>query len=587
VGTDRLATTHRALAAGALLGAATFTHYMSGYAATAGMGLLTLWYVLARRLRGDAWRPRVLLVFPAVLVACALLFADFVYALAAGSALHDLPLLEWVAPQAALATVREVIIPALPVLLIPLARRLVSGELRGLLPAAFPLVVLAAAWLATPASMLPWLLLLLAASLACVRMQGEIRPAQWLPVLGWFLLTLACGPDSLRPWGLDLSVLIPFSGSLGWAKLAAFSRLLVFAWLGLLVVEGLAPVKTTTAQTATAPEEPARAAPRIVAGALAILGLAIPLALSLSAHLDTHGARSFVGWMRDTDRASTRALLDRMEAVAAQTPGSGYLLVEDSLHHPEGSGLTGRHIPHGHLPYLVAQAAGRPVLGGAVTTRWVTHPHAHTSRGQLLCEDFEAVEREPGPVLDRLRALGISDVLAHSPALVRSLQRYPAAREVDSEAGLVHFTMEHYRPVLTGADGGFIEGAGLRWLPDGVGITLPGDTREARLRLVLSPFLGCEIVAADGPARCRLSSWDDGEEVFSGCRVTRPADIRTTVPWIRIEVETSAGGPVRLRLRNRPSWIPFLIMLAAWAAALTGRLWWLRRVLGRDPGGRE
>jgi hypothetical protein len=526
------------LSAAALLGAATFCHTMRGYAAAACGALLTVMYLLARKLNRGEWSWWSLLVLPAVVLAAGLLFFDFFFVfLSLAGSHHDLPLLGWQVPGGALLTVREVVIPALPILLIPLGRMLFASTRSRpeLARALLPLLVLVGVVAATPGSLLPWFLVVLLAALAVSRMEKEFSARHWLPVAAFFLWLLSCGPDSLQIFGLDLSALIPFSSSVGWAKLAAFSRWLFLAWLGVLVVEGLGS-KTK--------------AGRILALGLLLCGLLIPVMLSTGGEK----AQSFFAWMNQTDRG---AVIQRMQGVAARTPQDGYLLVEDTLHHPEGSGLP-KDIPNGHLPYLVGGQSGRPVLGGAVTTRWITHPHAHTSRGQLLCKDLPTT-----PVLDRLRALGVADVLAHSRELTEALRGYPAALEVDTQAGLTHFALEHYRPILTDGDGLHIDGGKLRWLPDGLEVELPAKTEGILLRQVYHPFLHCA-------GECRLSAWNEGPEKFSGCLVDDPRTIEVEVPWIRVDIDSD--GPSKLMIRSRPPLLPLILMLAAWAGLLAARL---------------
>ena len=544
------AAARKTLSAAALLGAATFCHYMSGYAAAAGGALLSVLYLLAEKLNRGEWSWRSLLVLPAVVLAAGLLFFDFFYVfLSLSDSHHSLPLLGWRVPGGALITVREVVIPALPILLIPLGRMLTAGRSRAELSRALlPLVVLVAAIAASPGSLLLWVLVVSLAALAASRMEKEFCARHWLPALAFFLWLLSCGPDSLQILGLDLSVLIPFSSSVGWAKLAAFSRWLFLAWLSVLAVEGLGSEKK---------------AGRILALGLLLCGLLIPLLLSTGGEK----AQSFFDWMNRTDHQATRALMQRMQGAAARTPQDGYLLVEDTLHHPEGSSLP-ENIPNGHLPYLIAKESGRPVLGGAVTTRWITHPHAHTSRGQLLCEDLPAT-----PVLDRLRALSVSDILAHSRELTGALRGYPAALEVDTRAGLTHFALEHYRPILTDGDGLHIDGGKLRWLPDGLEVELPAGTKTVMLRQVYHPFLRC-------PGECRLSAWNEGLEKFSGCLVDDPRTIEVEVPWIRIDSDSK--GPATLTIHSRPPLLPLILMLAAWITAAA--FWYLSGRRGKEAG---
>lgn len=555
----------KTMTAAALLGAAAFCHYMSGYAAAACGALLSFLYLLARKLNRGDWSFSSLLVLPAALLAAGLLFLDFfhVFFSLSGSH-HHLPLLGWRVPGGALVTVREVVIPALPILLIPLGRMLMASARSRpeLSRALLPLLLLVGMVAATPGSLLLWFLVVLLATLSAARMEGEFSARHWLPVAGFFLLLLACGPDSLQVFGLDLSVLIPFSSSVGWAKLAAFSRWLFIAWLVVLAVEGLA-----------AGAERRRQAGRLLALGLLLSGLLIPLLLSTGSQKAQSGAQSFFAWMNRTDREATRAVMLRMQGVAARTPPDGYLLVEDTLHHPEGSGLPD-NIPNGHLPYLIGGRSGRPVLGGAVTTRWLTHPLSHTCRGQLLCRDLPQLEDDPAPVMDRLRSLGVSDVLAHSRELTEALRRYPAALEVDSQAGLTHFALEHYRPILTDGDGLHIEGGRLRWLPDGLEIQLPAGTTTARLRQVHHRFLRCV-------GGCTLSAWSEGSESFSGCLIDDPREIDVEIPWIRIDADSHPEKSVTLRIYNRPPLLSFILMLAAWLAMIVARL--LLRKQGGPP----
>ncbi len=561
---DRRQAAKRALAAGALWGACLFSHYMSGFAAAAAMAVLSLHHLAAGRLTGAGFRLRSLLVLPAALLVAGLLYADFFWIfLSVDSSHHHLPLLSWQIPAGALATVGEVVLPALPILLIPLARLLTDKERTraGLSRALFPLLVTASVFLASPGSLLALFALVLSASLAASWVEREFRPRHWLPPTAFFLLVLACGPDSLQPFGLDLSALVPFHSAMGWAKLAGFSRFLLLAWLGVLVAEGLA--------------RDGRPLGQAIAGVLATIGLLVPFCLSLDSTERT-GAQTFFGWMNRTDRDATRALVDRMRSQAEQTPADGYLLVEDGLHHPEGSGLAGRNLPHGHLPYLVGPLAGRPVLGGAVTTRLITHPLAHTGRGQLLCVDFEDLARDPYRVLDRLRWLGVSDVLAHSPDLITALEKYPAARQGESQCGLTHFFLEHHRPLLTDAEGSYLAGGRLEWEPDGVRVRLPTGARRARLRQVWYPFLGCTAEGPSGPRACTITAWRDEKLVLSGCLHDDPRPLEVDVPWIEISSEPDPAGPVWVSISSRPHLAPFVLMLLAWIAAAAIRFGLLR-----------
>ncbi len=557
----------KTLAAAAFLGAATFCHYMSGYAAAACGALLSVMYLLARRWNRGDWSLRSLLVLPAVLLGMVLLFLDFFYVLVSLSGSHHhLPLLAWNVPDGALATVREVLIPALPILVIPLGRMLIaSGRSRPeLARALLPLLVLAGFVAATPTNLILWFFVLLIATLFASRLEGEFRARHWLPSIGFFILLLACGPGSLRVFGLDLSVLVPFSSSVGWAKLAAFSRWLFLAWLGVVAAEGLAP----------GPER-CRIPGRILALFLVLCGLLVPLWLSTGQHRSDSGAQTFFTRMNRTDREATEALLRRMRGVAVRTPNDGYLLVEDTLHHPEGSGLA-EAIPNGHLPYLIGQQVGRPVLGGAVTTRLIAHPLAHTSRGQLLCRDLSELEDHPAPVMDRLRSLGVSDILAHSRELVSALRQYPAALELDTQAGLTHFALEHYRPILTDADGLHLSGGELRWRPDGLQVELPPGKSTARFRQMYYASLYCS-------GRCKVSAWTEGRERYADCLADDFREIEVNIPWICIDIDHDTQASVTLNIYHRPSLVIFALMLLAWMAlgvsALPGLLF-----CGRDDG---
>lgn len=575
VDSDLPGAVRKALAAAALLGASLFCHFISGYAAAAVLGLITLQHLAVNRQSGRGGVLRPLLLFPAVLAAMLLLFADFFAVfLSVNQSHHGLPLLQWVVPAGALATVRDVLPPSLPVLLLPLvvhlARRGPGGR-AGLARALFPLVVLACFQLATPATMLLLFIVVLAAGLASSKLEDTFSARHVLPVSAFFLMLLACGPESLRPGGLDLSGLVPWHASLGWAKLAGFSRFLLLAWLGVLVAGSWRDLRNAGALARCAP------------AALGLVGLALPLTLSLTAPAGA-GAQTFFGWMMHTDQERVERLTEFMEDVARVTPVDGYLLVEDTLHHPKGSELAGRNLPHGHLPYLVGPATGRPVLGGAVTTRLLTHPLAHTSRGQLLCRDFGEIQRRPDEVLDRLRTLGVSDLLVHSPGLKQVLEAKPGATLRDAAEGMVHFSLGHHRPILTDEEGTGIPGAQLRFARSGLELELPPGTNRARLRQVWYPFLECEAHDPRGTVPCELTAWSKGPVSFANCLVEDTREISVEIPWIQIGLQAAGDRRITVKLTSAPGAIPFVVMSAGWIAALGFLFVSRRRSTRRDAG---
>ncbi len=560
----------RSLVAAMLLGATLFSHFMSGYATAVVMAIVLLMHLLARRLIDGRFRLATLLVLPAVLVACLLLFADFFYVLLAlNPTYHSLPLLGWQVPLGALATVREVLLPALPIVLIPAARTLLMGDFKrvGISRLTFPLLVYLIVSLTSIGNALVLSALVFAAALLSSRIDREFRARHWLPVAACFLLVLSCGPGSLHVLGLDLSVFVPFHDSVGWAKLAAMSRMLLIVWFGVLAAEGLDPA-----------EGKQRLARGIVIPALVLLGLALPLLLSLDAPGHS-GAQTFFEEMNATDRDATERLTERMRDAARQTPPDGYLLLEDTLHHPPGSTLEATRVPNGHLPYLTGNESGRPVLGGCVTTRMLTHPYAQTSRGRLLCTSLDAAGKKIFHALDRLRDLGVANILAHSKQLVSALETYPAAHFLNREAGLALFALEQYRPLLTDIDGSFLPGARLFFAPGETKIDLPAGESALRLRQVYYPFLRCEASGPSGPRDCHVSSWSDGKETFRGCLVDDPRKITVDVPWIQVNLEPDPCGAELIKLTCRPPLMPFIVMLLAWLAALAWLL--VRRRLRR------
>ena len=555
-----------ALAAAALFGACLFSHFMSGYAAAVAMGLLSLLHILDRRLRGSVWSWRASLVLPALLLVSGLLFFDFLWMFfSLNGSHHDLPLLGWQVPEGALATVREVVVPGLPLVLISLGAAFSSGMRRrvALSRAGYPLIMFGLFALASPASLIFLVPLALAVALGAAHTEGGLRARHWLPAVSFGLTWLACGPDSLRPFGLDLSGLIPFSDSLGWAKLAGFARFALLAWFGLLVAEGFS--RAFSAKSGGL---------NLAAALLTLTGLAVPLGLALNDDGRT-GAQTFFAWMEQTDRAGQSALEQRMLDVAAQTPSDAYLLIEDSLHHPQGSGLAGRRLPHGHLPYGIGPRAGRPVLGGAVTTRYCTHPLAHTSRGQLLCKDFDDLAENPG-VIGRLAELGVGRILAHSPGLIWALNNDPRATGMDAARGMAAFAIEGYRPILTGPNGKPIPGAQIEWLPDGYRLRLPEGVEEVRVRQVFQPHLACSVIQGQGQSPCLVEAWRENPRQVRGCLADDQQAIKLDLAWTAVRLGDHAHGPTTLELRTRAPLFPFLLMVLAWCCA-GGLLVWLRR----------
>lgn len=520
---------------GMLAGAAIFSHYMSGYAAFVAVGLFCLWKPLAVRLADGRWQWKPLLLFPLVATACLLLWADFFYPfLSLNAEYHSLPLLRWQVPEGAHLLVREPVLAFFPVLLLPLLG--LPGNIRNrpvLVNALFPLAVFAVAATVSVSWLLPGLLLVMLVSLAAARLSGRAELRHFLPVAATGLWMLACGPESLRFGSLDLSAVVPFTSQLGWAKLAAFSRWLWLGWLGLVAAHALS-----------------RSRGRIRAAAIALLaaGFVFPLVLSLSS---SKGAQTFFSWMNQTDHDKTGALLGRMQEVAGRTPADGYLLVEDTLHHGEDSLLGGSGIPFGHLPYLVARRAGRPVLGAAVTTRYLTHPLAHTSRGKLLCASPQN-RREFFEALDRLRRHGVSDVLVHSKAFVQAISDYENASKIDQELGLVHFKMLHYRPVVS-------QTTAISWQPDGLRFLPGGDRTTVSLQHV--PFLDCHSGEEDG---CEISAFETERLILHGCHGESEAEaLQTSLSMMA--VKTGRGSSQSwVSISSAVPLLPFLVMLVAW-----------------------
>jgi len=559
----RLALRH-AITAAIFLGASLFSHYMSGFAAAAVVALLAVHNLVARRLTQGKWQFLGLLIFPIMLPICLLLFADFFYVFVSlNSSYHNLPLLKWEVPLGALATIKEIMIPALPIILIPTARSLAALKLKhaGLTRLAFPLVVLVHAGLASTATLLPFFIIIVAAALVASWQEKEFCARHWLPVSAFFLMLLACGPESLNLFGLDLTALIPFNGSIGWAKLAAFSRFLFLAWFGILVAEGL-----------SAGPRRGRLAGRLAALTLTIIGLLVPLLLSIDSTERT-GAQSFFAAIEKTDRDFTAKVFSRISGKAMGKPRDGYLLVEDTLHHAPASELENKNLPNGHIPYLAGPNSRRPVLGGTPTTRYITHPLAHTSRGQLMCVDYDAAGDQLNLALDQLRKLGVAEIMAHSPKLIEKLDSYPSAELVNQQAGLTHYRLADAQPILTDKDGQAIDQAGLNWYADLIEVKLPKGVEIFRLRQVYLPLLGCEANGPSGERGCFLTSWSQGSQTFSGCLVDDPRSITVEIPWIQARVEPDPKGPVIVKISSQPPLFFFIIMIIAWVLALYFRHW--------------
>ncbi len=374
-------------------------------------------------------------------------------------------------------------------------------------------------------------------------------------------MLLACGPQSLNLFGLDLTALIPFHDSIGWAKLAAFSRFLFLAWFGVLVAEGL-----------SAGPRRGRLAGRLVALALTIIGLLVPLLLSMNTNERT-GAQSFFKAIENTDRGFAAQVFSRLSGKGMSTPSDGYMLVEDTLHHAPASELENKNLPNGHMAYLVGTNSGRPVFGGTVTTRYITHPLAHTSRGQLMCVDYDAPGEQLNLALDQLRELGVAEIMAHSPKLIDKLDHYPSAELVDQQAGLTHYRLAGAQPILTDKDGLALDQTGLHWHSNHVEVQLAQGVEVFRLRQVYLPLLGCEAHGPSGERGCFLTSWSSGSRTFSGCLVDDPRSIKVEIPWIQARVEPDPKGPVTVKISSQPPLFFLIVMVIGWVMALYFRYW--------------
>jgi hypothetical protein len=530
-------------------GTSLFSHFMSGYATGAAIFFLALLHQIAGRLTSSNWSFRKLWILPAVLVLLILLFADFFYVIfSVNHSHHSLPLLKWKLAPASLAAVKEVLLPALTILLLPLLS-IRSAPKEKLLAALLPLVVLTAVLVATPSNLLLMLPIVVAISLAASWQEKEFQPRHWLPCLAFFLLVLSCGEESLTLFGFDLSLLIPFGSSLGWAKFAAFARFLFIAWLGVLVVEGIAAGLKSKSSLL-----------RICPILMALCGLLLPVSMSTS-------AKEYFAWMNKSDQKATQHILERIQQVAQNTPADGYLMVEDTLRPPENSSLYDYDLPHGHLPYLSGVDARRPILGGTVTTRLISHPLAHTSRRQILCRDYQEILKQPAAVFDHLRLLSISDILVHSQDLVQALENYPAAHLVDNKAGLSHFAFENYRPILGDDENNFIADGQIKFTSDSIELDLPPNTSKVRLRQIYYPFLACRAQGADGPSPCRLNSWNEGPTSFSNCLVGSPEKIEIDFPWIEVELDSTRSAST-VKIYSQPAYWPFILMILAWLGSL-------------------
>ncbi|NMB74671.1 MAG: hypothetical protein GYA21_06020 [Myxococcales bacterium] len=567
-GSDLPAAARAALGAAALLGASSFSHFMSGYGAAAACATLWLLHPLARRLAGARVRPGFLLLPVIVGAGLALLWADFWVPFVSLRAFHELPILGWVLPEAAVDTAREVLLGGLPLLLVPAVGLLWQGSftLAALSRAVLPLLVLVLALGAGPASAGWCFLLVLAGSLLSARLERGFAARQALPTLGFVLMWLSSGPDGVNLVGLDLTGLVPFGSAVGYAKLAALSRAIFVVWMGLVALDAFVALSR---------------GPRLgraVLLALAAGGLVLPAVLSL-AKAD-RGAQAFFGWMNRTDRQGALRLLNDVADAARELPPGLTLLVEDTLHHPAGSTLP-EGIPNGHLPYLSAMAAGRPVLGGAVATRTLTHPFEHSARGQLLCVDFDKLSEHP-EAFERLRRLGVGAVLAHSLALRRALEsRFPGRAPADG-VGLWRYEIPNPAAPVLGPDGSGIRDAQIGFAPGKVELLLPPHTSLARLPLVRYPFLACSAEADGRAIPCRLNAVRDGQVRFENCRLEgdRTGAIEVDVPWLEVELARPAPSPARVRVCASPPAWPALLMLVAWALAIVW--WWRGRAAGAD-----
>ncbi|MBW2702347.1 MAG: hypothetical protein JRF33_16125 [Deltaproteobacteria bacterium] len=551
---QRHKTAEHLLAAATLWGASLFSHFMSGYATAVCLCLLSLLHGLGNWLLGHRSIPWALLCLLGTMSAVILLYLDFFVAFFSLQATHhNLPLLRWKVPEGAWVTVRDVLVPALPLLILPGLAQMSRGVLDklALSRAGLPLVVLAASVMTSPEHMLFWCLVVLATTLVAIRLENEIAVRHWLPCLAFSLWTLACGPTSLKIFGQDISGLLPFSESIGFAKLTAFARLAFMAWLGLLVSEGLQTLHHATWKM------------KGTAWTLLLLGLGLPLGLSLNLE---QGAQTNFSWMADTDLQATEGLQTRMAQVAKQLPATQYLLVEDPLHHAEDSAIAKRGIPHGHMVFGLAVRVGRPVLGGAVTTRYLTHPYAQTARGQLMCKDADSLSQAD---LDRLAELGIARILVHSPDLIRALDGLTGAEYIDRENGLSQYHLVNARPLLSDRKGREVEGARLHWRQSGFDLDIPPHApTHLRLRLVHIPWLGCHPEST-----CRIQTWSDRIEHFTGCDPVGGKTFDLDVPWLEIEIQPGDKN-LRLTVESRPPLWSWLVMLLAWFAAGFWRFAW-------------
>ena len=532
----------------ALTGASLFSHFMSGYAVLVVLVSFALWRVTADRLVGRGWHGGRLLMLAALFAFCLLLWFDFFHALfSLNGRYHSLPLLRWRVPQGAHMVVVEPLLAMIPVLLLSLLGLVQKPRnVSALAEALFPLVVLAVTVSSTGSSQLPLFLFLAGLSLLVVRVTGKAAWRFFLPVAAAGTWLLACGPDSLIVGGVDFSGLIPFAGSMGWAKLAAFSRWLWLAWLALIAAEQLSAARTLMH--------------RALVGVGVTAAFTLPLVLSLNAK---EGAQVFFEWMNHTDHPKTEEVLERIGQVARQIPADGYLLVQDTLHHDEDSLLGGREVPFGHLPYLVARTSGRPVLGGTVTTRYVTHPLTDTARHRIMCSGADGGNLSV--LLKQLGETGVSDLLIHEKTWIAALREQPAVQFIDQRRGLAHFRLTGKNPLVRVRTGSVKQ---LRWSAGALDVVLGPGTDGIELGLVPLPVLRCRGLQGNP---CEMESAKSGKVELSGCLLDEPnRKLEIDPPRLSLALGRAEPREQVLHIESRPAVWPLLVMMLSWLALLVG-----------------
>ncbi|RLF23276.1 MAG: hypothetical protein DRN15_06760 [Thermoprotei archaeon] len=218
------------------------------------------------------------------------------------------------------------------------------------------------------------------------------------------LLLLGTGPRTYTFqflwWKINLGDILPYYKEYGYAKFGALARALL---MGLSAL-GLSFVVNASLKLIRSKKSAERSLGSI--GIMFLLFLVINV--NLSAQIDNtdidYPLSKDIVFKLDKDFPGYHTLQTVIKWVEENTTQNTYIFLQDTLFKLGDW----KRYPVSHYFYLVSYIAKKPIVGGVVGTRYITHPLANTETDIILGQHISKLMRKPELVSRMAQELGIS-----------------------------------------------------------------------------------------------------------------------------------------------------------------------------------